>query len=115
MGAALAAPAQATTSLSSGYVTPTTGGNTTKFTWRVKFWNTAGVLPDAVKLAIWSTGTGTRWFTMWPLEPGDTNVVDGKWYTASMTLPARDRRDPRSDGGLHRQRLRPVVAVRRRV
>ena len=88
LGAVLAAPAQATVSLSSGYVTPTSGDTTTKLTYRVKYWNTDGVLPDAVKAAIWSSAAGTRWFTMWPLEPGDTNPVDGKWYTLSLTLAA---------------------------
>ena len=88
LGAALGAPAQATIVLSSGYVTPTSGDTNTTFTYRVKYWNTDGVLPDAVKTCIWSSGTGPRWFTMWPLEPGDTNPVDGKWYTLSLKLAA---------------------------
>ena len=85
-----ARPAQATVTiaLSSGYVTPTSGDTTTHFTYRVKYWNTAGALPDAVKTATWSSATGTRWFTMWPLEPADGNTVDGKWYTLSLTLAA---------------------------
>jgi hypothetical protein len=79
-------PAQIT--VSSGYVTPSTGDTSTRFTWRARFWNTANLPPSIVQVAIWSAGAGTSWRTMWALDPADTNYVDGKWYTYSCYLPS---------------------------
>ena len=77
------------TELSSGYVTPTTGDCSTHFTFRVKFWQTGGVFPDRVLVAIWSRA-GTRWQRMWEYDLSDTNTVDGKWYTCAQYLKGGD-------------------------
>jgi len=74
-------------SLSSGYVTPQSGTTSTQFTYRVKYWNASGLVPDAVSVAIWTGwGNSMRWYRMWELDPSDTNVTDGKWYTLSCYL-----------------------------
>jgi len=76
-------------SLSSGYVTPASGDTTTLFAWRVKYWNTQNVPPTMVWLGIQSKATlSTTWRQMWALDPGDTNHVDGKWYTYACYLQA---------------------------
>ena len=77
--------------LSSGYVTPSSGDTTTKFTWRIKYWNTANVAPTSVQVAVWSSATkSTSWRQMWALDPADALCTDGKWYTYSCYLTAGD-------------------------
>jgi hypothetical protein len=75
--------------LSSGYATPTSGDTWTRFTWRIKYWNTANQAPTSVWLAI-STGVGAtpKWCQMSALDPADTNYVDGAWFTYSSEVPA---------------------------
>jgi hypothetical protein len=75
-----------TAQLSSGYVTPQSGNGSTRFTWRVKYWNTASVPPDRVMLGIWSSA-GISWRRMWEYNPSDADCKDGKWYTSSAYLP----------------------------
>ena len=75
--------------LSSGYLTPTSGDTSTRFTWRVKYWSTANVAPTAVWVATrLAAGGSPTWRQMWALEPSDTNYVDGKWYTYTCYLAA---------------------------
>jgi hypothetical protein len=72
-------------SLSSGYVTPTSGDCTTEFTYRIKYWNTENVAPDSVSVAVWwGSRSRAHWYAMWPLTPSDTNYTDGAWYTFKM-------------------------------
>ena len=72
--------------LSSGYAMPSTGGSTTPFTWRVKYWNNLNQPPDEVWVAIWfPTLRRSIWRRMWALDASDTTSTDGKWYTFSRT------------------------------
>jgi len=83
--AALSAPCRAVTALSSGYVTPASGGSGDQFTYRVKYWSTENIAPDQVWVGIWWGSRGcSYWYAMWPLEPSDTNYADGAWYTFKM-------------------------------
>ncbi|GAF99908.1 unnamed protein product, partial [marine sediment metagenome] len=60
--------------LSSGYVTPASGDTNARFTWRIKYWNTANAAPDRVMVGIWSSATTTTsWRQMWEYDPSDTN------------------------------------------
>jgi hypothetical protein len=76
------------TTLSSGYVMPASGDTSTRFTYRLKFWNTVNGAPASVLVGIWSSATNaTSWRTMWELDPSDANARDGKWFTYSCYLP----------------------------
>jgi len=73
---------QPTATLSSGYVTPTSGDASTRFTWRIKYWNTGNLAPSEVWLAIRSAATGSvSWRQMWAYNPSDTTYTDGAWFT----------------------------------
>jgi len=72
-----------------GYVQPAQGDVSTKFSWRVKFYEHMNAPPDLVEVAIFDEQTDrASWHTMWEYEPWDTNVRDGKWYTYSCYLGA---------------------------
>jgi len=77
--------------LSSGYVTPQSGDTGTRFTWRVKYWNSDDVPPSAVWVATRPATSQTwSWRQMWALDPADALCADGKWYTYSCYLTAGD-------------------------
>ena len=73
--------------LSSGYVMPSSGDASTRFTWRVKYWSTTNAAPDEVWVAIRTAGTGTiSWRRMWAYNPSNTNYASGAWFTYSAYL-----------------------------
>jgi len=63
-------------------VSPTAGTNTTVFNFSVTYFDDENTFPTSINVTINSTT-----FTLVPLSPGDTNVVDGKVYIYSTTLP----------------------------
>jgi hypothetical protein len=75
-----------------GYVQPSTGDISTRFTWRVKLYSLTTnpqLLHETAMAMILNDATGQgSWHTMWPLDPSDLNYQDGKWYTFSSYLPA---------------------------
>ncbi|MBN2153894.1 MAG: hypothetical protein JW839_20725, partial [Candidatus Lokiarchaeota archaeon] len=63
-------------------VTPSVGINSTVFNFTVTYFDQANAYPTSITVTI-----NTTTYALVQLLPGDTNVVDGKVYTYSTTLP----------------------------